>query len=52
MQRSCSECGTEFNESIATRFDIDVIDPIPECWTSGKQNGLCIKCCSCNHKVQ
>jgi hypothetical protein len=48
MTRSCSNCGTEFKESISTRFNIDEIDHIPECWKSGKQNGICIKCCSCS----
>ena len=50
MSRSCLKCGTEFKETRFTRFSEFVIDPIPECWVGGKQNGICIKCCRCNHK--
>ena len=53
MVRKCSKCGTKFNENRFSKFSIDVIDPTPECWDGGTQNGICVKCCSChkNHKI-
>lgn len=47
MDRSCSKCGTVFEEKIT--IDIGIIDKIPECWANSKENGICIHCCNCKH---
>ncbi len=50
MTRTCDGCGTEFRESVDSKFDVTIMDPIPECWKGAQNNGVCINCCPCNHE--
>jgi len=49
--KSCSKCGTLFQEVIGNQTINSPIDNIPECYHGNKENGVCIECCTHLHSM-